>query len=87
MRFDREPDRSPSPSPPPFNDENNNDDVDDETELQASIAEKEVEMRQTHELLNERIRQAQVTLAQLRQVNHLLQQFKTLAHDDVNKQS
>ncbi|CAF4758322.1 unnamed protein product, partial [Rotaria sp. Silwood2] len=62
-----DPNRSPSRSPPPFDDENNNDDVDDETELSANITEKEAEMRHTQELLNERMRQAEITLAHLRQ--------------------
>ncbi|CAF4668026.1 unnamed protein product, partial [Rotaria sp. Silwood2] len=79
-----DPNRSPSRSPPPFDDENNNDDVDDETELSANITEKEAEMRHTQELLNERMRQAEITLAHLRQVNHLLEQFKTLGHSHGN---
>ncbi|CAF1183697.1 unnamed protein product [Rotaria sordida] len=88
MRFDREPTRSPSRSPPPFHDDNDNNDVDNETELQANIAEKETEMRHTQELLNEQMRQAEVTLTQLRQVNHLLEeQFKILASGHVNTQS
>ncbi|CAF1269822.1 unnamed protein product [Rotaria sordida] len=71
MRFDREPTRSPSRSPPPFHDDTDNNDVDDETELQASIAEKETEMTHTQELLNEQMRQAEVTLTQLRQLTNI----------------
>ncbi|CAF3660044.1 unnamed protein product [Rotaria sp. Silwood1] len=84
MRFDRDPNRSPSRSPPPFHDENSDDNANNETELLASITEKETEMRHTQELLNERMRQAQITLAQLRQINQVLEEFKTLGHSHGN---
>jgi len=41
-------------------------------------------MIRTQELLNERIRQMEATLGQLHRVSHLLEQFNTLAHSDVN---
>ena len=47
----------------------------------AAIAEKEAEMRHTEELLNERMRQMEATLAQLHHVNRLLEQFEILALD------
>ncbi len=71
-------------SPPPSDDENNNDDINDEAELLESIAEKEAEMRRTQELVDERMRQVEATLAQLHRVNNLLEQFQTLSHDNVN---
>ncbi len=80
----QDPNRSPSLSPPPSDDENNNDDINDEAELLASIAEKEAEMRRTQELVDERMRQVEATLAQLHRVNYLLEQFQTLSHDNVN---
>ncbi|CAF4808339.1 unnamed protein product [Rotaria sp. Silwood1] len=77
VQWFKDPYRSPSRSPPPFSDENNNYDFYNETEFLDNIAEKKAEMRHTQELLNERMRQAQITLVQLRQVNQLLKQFKT----------
>ncbi|CAF4016087.1 unnamed protein product, partial [Rotaria sp. Silwood1] len=72
-----DPYRSPSRSPPPFSDENNKYDFYNETEFLDNIAEKKAEMRHTQELLNERMRQAQITLVQLRQHSP----------DDLNKES
>jgi len=71
-------------SPPPSDDENNNNDINDEAELLESIAEKEAEMRRTQELVDERMRQVEATLAQLHRVNNLLEQFQTLSHDNLN---
>jgi hypothetical protein len=41
-------------------------------------------MRQTQNLLNEQIRQAEATLAHLRRVNRLLEQFEILEHGQKN---
>ena len=69
-------DRSSSPSPPPFNDENNNV---DEDELLAILEEKEAEMRETQELINERMQQMEAVLNELQRVNRLLEQIEILA--------
>ncbi len=82
--FFQDPNRSRSLSPSPSDDENNNDNIDDEEELLATIAEKEAEMRRTEELLNERIRQVETTLAQLHRVNNILEQFEILGLHHVN---
>lgn len=41
-------------------------------------------MKRTEELLNEKIRQMEITLAQLRQVNNLLEQVEILQLNHVN---
>jgi hypothetical protein len=44
-------------------------------------------MKRTEELLNERIRQVETTLAQLRRINHILEEYETLAHSNINAKS
>ncbi|CAF1354494.1 unnamed protein product [Adineta ricciae] len=82
MRLDRNPDRSPSP----VSSSSDTDDIDDEHEYEAelleSIAEKEVELNHTQELINERNRQVQATLTELQQINSMLKQFETLTSVD-----
>lgn len=81
----QEPERSPSPSPPPDDDQNDNDhNEDEEAELLESIAEKEAEMRQTQELLNERHRQMAAALAELHRINELLIQMEIHEHAAVH---
>jgi hypothetical protein len=46
--------------------------------LLETIVEKEVEMRRTQELLNERIRQMEAMLDQFHRVNRLLEQVQIL---------
>jgi hypothetical protein len=52
--------------------------------VSTSIAEKEAELRHTQQLINERIRQAEIALVQLRRVNNLLEQFVIMEHDHRN---
>ncbi len=46
--------------------------------MKLTIVEKEVEMRRTQELLNERIRQMEAMLDQFHRVNRLLEQVQIL---------
>ncbi len=70
--------------PPPSDDEDTND---DEAELLASAAEKEAELIRTQELINERTRQVEATIAELHRINEILRQFENLAHSDVDSKN
>ena len=82
----QDPERSPSPSPPPFDDHNDDENIEEEeeAELLESIAQKEAEMRETQELINERQRQMAAALAELRRVNEQLIQIEILEHAAVH---
>ena len=45
------------------------------------MAEKEAELRRTQELIDERQRQVEATLEQIRRINTLLEQFENIAKE------
>lgn len=81
--FVQGPERSPSPVPSSSSSDDD-EQVDDEAELLESIEEKEAEITRTQELIDERSRQVQATLAELRLINSLLQRIETLTATNGN---
>ncbi|CAF0810029.1 unnamed protein product [Adineta steineri] len=82
MRFDQDPERSPSPVSSSSDNEDIDNDVEDESELLESMAEKEAELNRTQQLIDDRNKQVEATIMELRLINDLLRQIETLTHND-----
>ncbi|CAF4071870.1 unnamed protein product [Adineta steineri] len=80
--FHPDPERSPSPVSSSSDNEDIDNDVEDESELLENMAEKEAELNRTQQLIDERNKQVEATIMELRLINDLLRQIETLTHND-----